>query len=361
MAISNRYNRIERLLHHLAFDYPFIQKVLCELEADLFSTSVKAKKVVKPVFVTGLPRAGTTLLLETLYHTGEFATFTYRQMPFILTPLLWDLMSSHFQRMGEKYERAHGDGVQISFDSPEAFEEVIWLRFLKDKIIGKNTLHPVLPTDLTEKFRGTFQHIIKELLVLHDKKNQSVHSRYLSKNNANISRIKSIISIFPDAIILVPFRNPLHQVKSLMNQHQRFLREHSLDVFSKKYMEWIGHYEFGENIRPIDFDGQFAQMSQCNYDDPNFWLSYWSKAYQYCLTGASENIFFVDFDLLLQEKDCALKKIGEMIHISDMKRLTENAASFRIQKSSVIQVSSLASQVWHEAQIVYEQLCNSRL
>jgi len=361
MAISNRYNRIERLLHHLAFDYPFIQKILCELETDLFSASLKAKKVTKPIFVTALPRAGTTLLLEILYNTGEFATFTYRQMPFILTPLFWNWISSRFQRLGDKYERAHGDGVQISFDSPEAFEEVIWLGFLKDKIVGKNILHPVLPTDLTEEFRVTFRHIIKKLLVLHDKRKNSVHYRYLSKNNANVSRLKAVTSIFPDAIILVLFRHPLTHVRSLMNQHQRFLSEHSIDAFSKKYMEWIGHYEFGANIRPIDFNGQFAQTSQFNYGDPNFWLAYWSKAYQHCLLEASENMFFIDFDFLLQEGDSALRKIGETVDISDMEKLTGNAATFRNPKSSSIQVSSIAPHLWNQAQAVYEQLCNSRL
>ena len=361
MGISNRYNGIERLLHHLAFEYPFIQEMLCGLETDLFSASLKDKKVTKPVFVTGLPRSGTTLLLETLYNTGEFATFTYRQMPFILTPLLWDWISSHFRRAGEKYERAHGDGVQISFDSPEAFEEVIWLRFLKDKIVGKNLLHPVLPSDLTEEFRVNFRYNIKKLLVLHDRNHHSSHYRYLSKNNANISRLEAITTVFPDAIILIPFRNPLTHVKSLMNQHQRFLTEHSIDDFSQRYMEWIGHYEFGANIRPINFGDQFTLTSQFDFSDKNFWVNYWSKAYQQCLTEKSGNIFFVDFDLLLQEKDLALKKIGELVDISIMKKFTEGAIRFRNPKSSCIEVRDLSPEVWKESQVVYEQLCQIRL
>lgn len=361
MAILNRYNRIERLLHHLAFDYPFIQKILCELETDLFTASLKAKTVTKPVFVTGLPRAGTTLLLETIYNTGEFATFTYRQMPFILTPLLWNRISSRFQRLGNKLERAHGDGVQISFDSPEAFEEVIWLASLKDKIVGKNTLYPVLPTDLTEEFRKSFRHIIKKLLVLHDTTHQAGHSRYLSKNNANVSRLKAITSVFPDAIILIPFRHPLTHVKSLMNQHQRFSAEHSVDAFAQKYMEWIGHYEFGANIRPIDFDGQITQTSQFIFDDPNFWLVYWSKAYRHCLEEASENMIFIDFDFLLEKGEHLLRKIGKTIEISNMEKLTEHASTFRDPKSSSIEIGDLVPEVWKEAQMVHEQLCQRRL
>jgi hypothetical protein len=263
--------------------------------------------------------------------------------------------------LGEKYERAHGDGVQISFDSPEAFEEVIWLGFLKNKIVGKSFLHPVLPTDLTEDFKISFRHIIKKLLVVHDSARHSEHSRYLSKNNANVSRLKAITSIFPDAAILVPFRHPLTHVRSLMDQHRRFLAEHSRDAFSQKYMEWIGHYEFGANIRPIDFDGQFAQISHLNYDDPDFWLAYWLKAYQYCLSESSGNMIFVDFDLLLQNGDSALRKIGELLDISDMGKLTRGASKFRNPQSSSIDAKKLSPKIWEKTQVVYEQLCHVRV
>ncbi len=30
---------------------------------------------------------------------------------------------------------------------------------------------------------------------------------------------------------------------------------HARDPFARRYMEAIGHYDFGANLRPIDFDG----------------------------------------------------------------------------------------------------------
>ena len=47
-------------------------------------------------------------------------------------------------------------------------------------------------------------------------------ARYVSKNNANIARIPLIARLFPDAIILVPFRNPMDHAGSLLRTHLLF-------------------------------------------------------------------------------------------------------------------------------------------
>ena len=88
MRFSDRYSPIERAIHYLAFSAPFVQKALGELESDVLMRGRHAPAPGREVFITGLPRAGTTLLLELLYRTGEFCSFTYRHMPFILAPLI---------------------------------------------------------------------------------------------------------------------------------------------------------------------------------------------------------------------------------------------------------------------------------
>ena len=83
----------------------------------------------RPVFITALPRAGTPLLLECFASVPEFASHCYRDMPFVPIPCLWNRFSSNFQQAMESQERAHGDGMQIIPDSPEALEEVSWKIF----------------------------------------------------------------------------------------------------------------------------------------------------------------------------------------------------------------------------------------
>jgi len=64
MRLSDRYSTVERALHYLAFSVPFVQKALAELENDLFARNRDRSRSEREVFITGLPRAGTTLLLD---------------------------------------------------------------------------------------------------------------------------------------------------------------------------------------------------------------------------------------------------------------------------------------------------------
>jgi hypothetical protein len=355
-AAFGSYSGVDRLLHNVAFKFPGIQKLLGDLEDDLYARDLATIVLEKPVFVTGLPRAGTTLLLEMLYGTGEFATFTYRQMPFVLAPLLWNRLSAPFQRAGESRERAHGDGVEISFDSPEAFEEVLWLRYLEDKIVGANALHPLPPSAIPEDFRSAFSQVIRKILLLNRNGGVDGGKRYLSKNNANISRLSSLNSMFPDSIVLLPFRNPLTHVKSLKTQHERFLGEHRADAFSGNYMKWIGHYDFGENFRPIDFDGSYRESRDLNDLDEDFWMIYWSAAYRYCLADAGDNVFFVDFDDLLENGERNLRHIATVTRIRHPRKLVEYAAKLRAPGSSPVAPGNVGESSLAAARAIHQEL-----
>lgn len=47
---------------------------------------------------------------------------------------------------------------------------------------------------------------------------------------------------------------------SLLRQHQNFLDLHERDKFACKYMKAIGHFDFGKNLKPIDFDKGFSSQ-----------------------------------------------------------------------------------------------------
>jgi hypothetical protein len=76
MRFSDRYGAVERAIHYLAFSVPFVQKALGELENDLYARRHLRPSPGREVFISGLPRAVTTLLLELLYRTGDFCIFT---------------------------------------------------------------------------------------------------------------------------------------------------------------------------------------------------------------------------------------------------------------------------------------------
>src|SRR6185436_9488480 len=92
-ADADGYSGVDRALHRIAFATYEVQADLADIEDRLFASHLSPITNQRPVFITSLPRAGTTLLLECCAALDEFASHTYRDMPFVLIPCLWSSFS----------------------------------------------------------------------------------------------------------------------------------------------------------------------------------------------------------------------------------------------------------------------------
>ena len=124
----NNYSLLEQKLHKFALSSQFMREVTFDFESKNISPSIKNEN---HIFITGLARAGTTILLNALYKSNIFASLSYADMPFVLAPNLWSKISFKKKDL-ELKERAHGDGIKVSTESPEAFEEVFLKTFTED-------------------------------------------------------------------------------------------------------------------------------------------------------------------------------------------------------------------------------------
>jgi len=357
VSLSDDYSLVDRGLHYLAFCHPAVQKALCEIENDLYGKRFGDIRSNNEVFVAGMPRSGTTLILELLYNTREFSTYTYRNMPFILSPIIWSGISGGFRKKSILKERSHGDGMQVSYDSPEAFEEVIWLAYLKEEIVKPDFLLPLGPDKCTPDFVRSLRNTIRKLLYLgRTAQEGSTDLRYLSKNNANVSRIGILSELFPDSTIVVPFRHPLAHAGSLIKQHHRFLKEHSTDPFSMRYMKWLGHYEFGRIFRPINFDDWLGELDTPYDANVDFWVEYWSRTYQYALDNKTSNVVFIDFDRLLGSGEQVLGSLAECIGLRDAQKLVGQGNRLRMPMSNRISSTECSGNTCQRACDIHEQL-----
>jgi Sulfotransferase family len=272
------YSRLDRLVHRVAFLAPFVQLTAADLEKTLWRASYADVRADRPIFITSLPRAGTTLMLEALNHLPSLAAQTYRDMPFVMAPLFWSRLSAPFRQRQEIKERAHGDGVAIGFDSPEAFEEVIWRTFWPAKYSKTGIERWSVEDDRPEAHAFLVEHMQKVIALRRSDRPKA--GRYLSKNNGNIARLDLLRRMFPGAKVLLVVRRPLDHARSLLQQHRRFLEMHRQAPFVRRYMADIGHYEFGALHRPIQFP-ELASLT--THKDPltlDYWLAYWIAAFE---------------------------------------------------------------------------------
>ena len=256
LAVAD-YSGLDKLLHRLALGSVAVAEMLHDIERGMYLKSSPQSDGAH-VYVTGLARAGSTILMREIHRSAAFGSLTYADMPFVLAPNLWANLTRP-KPAGPKTERAHGDGIAVDTHSPEALEEVYWRIFCGADYITETGLRPHTPdTDQVNAYLDLVRLILR----------RTGKTRYLAKNNNAILRLRPLAEAMPKSLFLIPIRDPLQHAQSLLHQHQRFL---SPDPFTAQYMTWLAHHEFGATHRPFLFGAAPA-------GDPgalDYWLNLW--------------------------------------------------------------------------------------
>ena len=235
----------------------------------------------RPIYVAGLARSGSTILLEVLARHPDAATHRYRDFPPVMTPIFWNqAFGKVYRKDAAPVERAHRDRIMVTPDSPEALEEVLWMAFfeschdpMKTSVLDKTTSNPA--------FESFYRDHLRKILLIRGGR------RYLSKENYNVTRIGYLQKLFPDARFIVPVRNPVQHVASLIKQHRLFCREEERNPRILRHMQRVGHFEFGLDRRAINTGDEERARSiealwQCG-EEVRGWARLWAGVYGFLL------------------------------------------------------------------------------
>ena len=253
-----------------------LYKSLGDLESWFLKTELQDVKIDTPVYITSLARSGTTIITEILSKHDNVCSHTYGDFPAVFTPY-WNNWLRHRKQFlsGKKIERTHQDRIMINNDSADAFEELIWMYFYPK--LHQSKIANEWPIENNPDFVEYYiKHIKKHLLI----KNKS---RYIAKANYNISRIKEILKIFPDAKFIIPIRHPVNHIASLMKQHEIYKKAGQNNSRVDDQLAASGHFEFG-NLRQVINMGN-SQYTEITLDlwkkdqETKGWAHYWQGLY----------------------------------------------------------------------------------
>lgn len=311
----NNYGILQRTLHDLVFKFHNINIFLYEFEKFVFLNKTDDIVNEKHIFITGLPRSGTTSILNFLYSKNVFGTLKYKNMPFLLSP---NIIKIFGDRKFPKAQRLHNDGISFDLNSPEAFDEYFFknVSYLQNKELIN---------------------YIKLILFSENKK------RYISKNNLNYKRIEEISSIFPNSIFLIPFRLPEQHSLSLLNQHKHFKKLQEKDKFILKYMNYIGHNEFGHGHQPWN--------KNVGFDDNtlDYWLNQWFLFYKDILKKYSENdnVYFINYERLSSIK--YLDQLSYLLNVKlDKVKFFKNSNKDKISSKYSTKIHKISLDLYNE-------------
>ena len=168
-----------------------------------------------PIFITGMPRSGTTLLTHILHDTKKYGSFLYKDYPFPELPLFWNKFNDLYYKSGKDQKRIHNDDLLVNKNSPENLDEFIWKRLFQNHY---KEFDSFLDGDFSNpEFENNYIRSIKKVLFVR-KKNQ-----YLSKNNYIIFIIKYLLKFITSDKFIVCIRNPNDTCYSLEKIHKRFI------------------------------------------------------------------------------------------------------------------------------------------
>ena len=89
------------------------------------------ERVDRPVYICGLPRAGTTITLQMLSEHPDVATHKYADFLMPYMPYVWNRVFPRIpvDAMRKPVPRIHRDRIQVTRDSAEMGEEILWEHF----------------------------------------------------------------------------------------------------------------------------------------------------------------------------------------------------------------------------------------
>ena len=285
---QNNYSFLSKLIHKIALNNHFVADTSFDIEQMIYENEVEKQQLEQVIFVTGLARSGTTSLFNAIYKTTEFASLTYQNMPFLMMPNIWKKIAPKTKE--KAVERFHKDGLMVSINSPEAFDEYFWklkLRenYIKDFFLELNHIDEISMSEYE---------IYLKLVCVSNKK-----QKYLSKNNNNILRLKYLKKKFPSAQILLLFREPLQHASSLLKEHLYFSEHQKKDNYIVDYFNYLGHHEFGLNHKFFKLDTGINNSFAL--DSINYWLAIWKSYYQYILENHLADVNLICYETLCSE------------------------------------------------------------
>jgi hypothetical protein len=121
-------------------------------------------------------------------------------------------------------------------------------------------------------------------------------------------------------------------------------------------MEAIGHYDFGRNLRPIDFGGWRKNRKADESTNLTFWMQYWVVAYQALIDQRDQGLTFLDYDRFCEEPSAMLRHLAGAVRSRDVEAWMPMADRIRSPRKHVVDVGALPAELVQVAHTVHAAL-----
>lgn len=294
---------------------------LARWESGFLKDSLAEIELREPIYVSGLARSGSTILLEILNSHPATGSHQYRDFPPVFTPFWWNrYLDLTPTKAEEPAERAHKDRIRVTSESPEAMEEPLWMAHFPDchepdgrQVLNRAASHP--------EFEEFYLNHLKKVLLVRGK------DRYLAKGNYNVTRLDYLFRLLPGARFIVPVRDPVAHVASLLKQHRLFREAGEENPKVTDHLRRVGHFEFGPGrlaVRVDDPEGYDQTLEfWAQGREAEGYARQWAMTYGYVAKLLKDNPDLADATLILRYEDLCADPERVLTELFDHARLPQ--------------------------------------
>jgi hypothetical protein len=159
-------------------------------------------------------------------------------MPYM--PYVWNQVFPRIpvNAMRKPVPRIHRDRIEVTRDSAEMGEEILWEHFFP-QIHDESNYSVLDATTSNPGFERFYVDHLRKLALVRGR------SRYVSKAIMCVVRMEYLRRLFPDARFLLYIRNPFDHIASILKQDRIWAEIERDDPRQIEIIELTGHHEFG--------------------------------------------------------------------------------------------------------------------
>jgi hypothetical protein len=323
---------------------------LNKLETKILANKINHSIIDRPIYITGVARAGTTITLTMLSRHPDTATHRYKHMPMPYLPIFFSAFADRTNILVNPIERMHKDTIIVNRESPEALEEIFWQNFF-DNIHNEYISQQLDKNTSNNKFENFYRKHIQKLLF------SQGGSRYLSKNNYIITRMEYILKILPTAKFLVLIRNPINHISSLIKQTDLFNLLEKKDPLLLDWTRIIGHREFGYhkiciNTGNTEMVHNIHELWKNKKTYVKGWAHYWSSIYGFLAERLKNNKKLRKSTLIVKYNDLCENPADTIGRILQHTELSEE----NYQKIRDYYIRNLCAPSYYESEFTKQEL-----
>ena len=303
------YSDIDKLLHYIFLGNKNISHLIFKIELFFNKKNLQANLSIHNVYISGMARAGTTVLMQYLGALDEFKSLSYRNLPFLFMPKTWPKLVSN--KKAEEKERYHQDGVKHSLNSYEALEEPFFRNNVGEQYIKEyKIIKHELDQNLYNKYNA-FRRLLAEDKI------------YLAKNNNHLLRAESLHEFDEKqnnkTFTIIPFRDPYEQATSLLKQHTLLSKLQEEDTFTLDYMDFLVHHEFGLHCKiPMLIEKDVKSILNLDKNSLEYWLEIWYLFHNqvFKIFKGKRNFYFYCYENFVSDPKYSLETLLSNLNLS---------------------------------------------